>query len=68
VSAAQQQTVADIIRAPFPKEHMGRRRVFLDGLDLLLELYRQEGMTELELREGLQAKIREMNIAQGDAA
>lgn len=62
------KTLADVVKAPFPTTTTGRRRVFLDGLDMLLELYRGEGMTDLELREGLRVKIVQLNEAQEDAA
>ncbi|MBO4228054.1 hypothetical protein [Bradyrhizobium neotropicale] len=59
---------SEIVRYPFPKEPMARRRLFLDSLDIMLELYRNEGMSDLEIRDGLKAKVVELNEAQEDAA
>jgi len=60
--------LAEKLRFPFPQEPMARRRLFLDSLDLMLELYRNEGMTDLELRDGLRCKVVSLNEAQEDAA
>jgi len=68
VSNDNRKTLADVVKAPFPTTTSGRRRVFLDGLDMLLDLYRGEGMTDLELRDALRVKIVEINEAREDAA
>ena len=68
MSNDNRKTLADVVKAPFPTTTSGRRRVFLDGLDMLLDLYRGEGMTDLELRDALRVKIVEINEAREDAA
>lgn len=61
-------TDTDVIRMPFPSEPTARRRLFLDSLELMLELYRNEGMTDLELRDALKCRVVTFNEAQEDAA
>lgn len=45
-----------------------RRHDFRDSLRVFLDMWRNEGMTDLEIREALRDKVRDLAEAEQDAA